>query len=190
MQLLKSGIQIGTLELPNRLVMPPMATGKSAADGGVTEELCEYYRQRARGGCIGLIIVEHAFVSPDGRASVGQLSLAGEEALPGLRKLTEAIHEVGGRVMAQLSHAGAAARREVTGCQPMGPSEGVLPRSPGGRELAREMTVEDIDRVTADFAAAAGRAKRAGFDGVEIHSAHGYLLDQFYSPLVNHRKDD
>lgn len=126
-------------------------------------------------------------MSQAGKASQGQLSIASDSDVEGLRQVVAAIHQNGTKALAQINHAGAAAKKEVTGCEPQGPSAVALPGPE--RPLAREMTQGDIDQLIADFARAAQRAKDAGFDGVELHSAHGYLLNQFYSPLTNKRAD-
>ena len=179
--MLKDPIVINKLQLRNRLVMPPMATGK--ADGGSpTEELERYYGLRARG--TGLIILEHEYVSPEGMAHSTQLSMAEDRVIPAYRRLTDAIHAEGCAVIAQISHAGAMAKD--SGLPAIGPSA----VSPFERVAApQEMSVQEIRRVTDCFARSAQRAMQAGFDGVEIHSAHGYLLNQFYSPLMNRRTD-
>lgn len=178
--LYKEPIQVGNLRLRNRIVMPPMATGK-AEDGAPGEEMTEYYRQRAAG--TGLVIVEHEYVMRQGMAHPGQLSMAADSVIPGYRKLTSAIHGEGAAVIAQLNHAGFKAMD--TGLPPAGPS--VMPTKEGASEA---MDLEQIRAVAAAFTAAAVRAKAAGFDGAEFHSAHGYLLNQFYSPLTNHREDE
>ena len=187
MKLLNTPVRIGGIELKNRIVMPPMATEKSEG-GGVSEALCRYYDEKTRNGAIGLVITEHCFVRPDGKASPRQLSIASDADVGGLSRLAAAIHANGAKAFAQISHAGAAAKAEVTGCPPIGPSAVPSPRAPGS--APREMDVAEIREIVSAFAQAAARAKRAGFDGVEIHSAHGYLLDQFYSPLTNHRGDE
>lgn len=187
MKLLNTPVRIGGIELKNRIVMPPMATEKSEG-GGVSEALCRYYDEKTRNGAIGLVITEHCFVRPDGKASPRQLSIASDADVEGLSRLAAAIHANGAKAFAQISHAGAAAKAEVTGCLPIGPSAVPSPRAPGS--TPREMDVTEIREIVSAFAQAAARAKRAGFDGVEIHSAHGYLLDQFYSPLTNHRGDE
>ena len=187
MSLFTSPIMIKNLQLKNRLVMPPMATAKSS-NGLVSEQLTAYYQEKAEGGHIGLVITEHSFISPEGKAHPGQLSIADDSDVPGLQTLTETIHSCGSPVFAQINHAGIAARD--TGFPVYGPS---AVRSPRARDaecpLPIAMSQADIQKVTADFASAAGRAKAAGYDGVEIHSAHGYLLNQFYSPLTNRRTD-
>lgn len=189
MSILNTPIAVNGTVLRNRLVMPPMATGKSTEDGRVTDSLCAYYRERAAGGCIGLIITEHSFVSPEGKAGHGQLSAARDDDIPALRQLVESIHAEDTKVMAQISHAGGAARREVTGMRALSPSGLRLPRDPADAPASDAMTEGDIEKVVQDFAAAASRVRAAGYDGVEIHAAHGYLLNQFFSPLTNRRTD-
>lgn len=177
----KDTIRVNQLTLRNRIVMPPMATGK-AQDGAPTQELVSYYAARARG--TGLIIVEHAYVSPEGKAHRGQLSVAEDSVIPAYRALTEAVRREGAAIFAQINHAGAQA--QDTGLPALSPSGISLKQ---GEPARREMTLEEIERVKESFAAAALRVKAAGFDGVEVHSAHGYLLNQFYSPLTNRRRD-
>ena len=178
---LREPVFINSLRLRNRIVMPPMATGK--ADGGKPDEkLIAYYAARAR--ATGLIIVEHEYVAREGMANATQLSMADDAAVPAYRLLTGAIHKEGAAVFAQINHAGALAR-----------DTGLPAKSPSGVSIwdkvaeTSAMTAEDIDFVKDAFKKAALRAKDAGFDGVEIHSAHGYLLNQFYSPLTNCRTD-
>ena len=174
-------LQLKHFTLRNRIVMPPMATGK-AVNGAPGEDLVEYYRVRARG--TAMIIVEHEYIMPQGMAHAGQLSMSDDSVIPAYRKLTDAIHEQGAKVIAQINHAGAKAKDN--GFTPVGPSavafqDGMVPAA---------LTQEGIKEIIDAFAAAAVRAKTAGFDGVEIHSAHGYLLNQFYSPIMNHRTDE
>lgn len=180
--LIAQPLTINQKTLRNRIVMPPMATHKSV-HGAPPEDLIEYYADRA--DATAMIIVEHAYVSPEGMASKGQLSMADDSVIPACKKLTDAIHRKGAIVIAQISHAGAAARD--TGCRTIAPSPFTLR---DGFPTPQEMTLADIRRVTGCFVDAAMRAKASGFDGVEIHSAHGYLLNQFYSPLTNHRTDE
>lgn len=187
MHLLNTPIKIGNLDLKNRLVMPPMATAKSSENGEVTAQLCDYYGEKTAGGYIGLVITEHSYVSMEGKASKGQLSIADDSTVEGLRRLTDTIHENESKVIAQINHAGGVANPQITGRPALGVSTVVMPKFPG---TPTAMTRQDIRKVVEDFAAAAARAKKAGFDGVEIHSAHGYLLNQFYSPLTNTRTDE
>ena len=185
--MLLNAIQIGSLTLKNRLVMPPMATGKTDA-GHVTEELISHYRDRARFSDPGLIILEHAFIAPAGRANAGQLSIAGDDCIVGLTKLVQAIHAAGSAVFAQLNHAGSGAEPETPGVN-LSASAIASPRKPESG-VPREMTRAEILLTEADFVRAALRAVKAGCDGVELHSAHSYLLNQFYSPLTNRRNDE
>lgn len=180
-------ITINHLTLNNRLVMPPMATAKADERDCVTDDICAYYQERAKYGKIGLIITEHCYIHLQGKAHPGQLSIADDETIPAFERLTACIHDEGVRVFAQLSHAGTAAASIITGQQPVGPSPVCHPKQ--REELPTSMTTRQIHEVTVWFAQAALRAKQAGFDGVEIHSAHGYLLNQFFSPLTNHRTD-
>ena len=188
--MIETPVRAGNLVLKNRLVMPPMATEQSAG-GEVTDALVNYYDEMSAGGYLGLIVQEHAFVTLQGKASPNQVSFAEDACIPGLRRITEVIHKNGVPVIAQLNHAGNAARREVTGMEAVSASSTLNPRMMSGEKktLPREMTQADIDRVIGCFADAAERAQKAGYDGVEIHSAHGYLLNQFYSPLTNRRTD-
>lgn len=187
MNTLNSPIKIRNLELKNRLVMPPMATAKATEQGKVTQQICDYYNEKSLGGYLGLMITEHSYVSLEGKAGRGQISIAEDEDIEGLKKLTEVIHKNNSRVIAQLSHAGGAAKNEITGKTVYGASAFAMPKT---GFVPEEMTLTEIQKVVEDFAKAALRAKQAGFDGVEIHSAHGYLLNQFYSPLTNKRTDD
>lgn len=187
MNILNTPITIGKLEIKNRLVMPPMATSKATDTGTVTQQLFDYYNEKSAGGYIGLIITEHFYVSIEGKAGKGQVSISNDNDVSELEKLVKVIHENGSKVMAQISHAGGAAKTEITGKSVLGASAIEMPKT-GIRPL--EMEKQDIAKVIKDFTAAAVRAKMAGFDGVEIHSAHGYLLNQFYSPLTNKRIDE
>ena len=185
-------IHIGNLELKNRVVMPPIATYRSTEDGKVTDEMLAYYGERAKHGHIGLIVTEHSYITLQGKAKARQMSISSDEDVDGLRKLTEAIHQKGTKAFAQLNHAGSAAMSESSGMPAVAPSAVKLPVTPplGGKELPQELTAREIDTIVREFSDAALRAKAAGYDGVEIHSAHGYLLNQFYSPLTNKRSDE
>ncbi|MBK5253338.1 MAG: NADH:flavin oxidoreductase [Peptostreptococcaceae bacterium] len=175
------------LTLKNRLVMPPMATEKSENGGRVSKELLDYYDEKSKGGYISLIIIEHSFITQKGRASEGQLSVADDGDTEGLKKLANTIHKNGSKAVMQISHAGSAASENVTGYEPVGPSPIANPRK---GEIPKELSIKEIKDIIENFAKAAGRVKEAGFDGVEIHSAHGYMLNQFFSPLTNKRTDE
>lgn len=190
MKYIKESIKIKNVEIRNRLVMPPMAISK-ANDGTVTQELIDYYDEKSKGGHIGLIIIEHCYVNKQGMASPGQLSISRDSDIEGLKKITETIHKNNTKVIVQISHAGSSANPKFTGF-PSVSASAVLNEGATGKNniVPEEMNEADIEKVIHDFAEAARRAKEAGFDGVEIHSAHAYLLNQFYSPLTNKRKDE
>ena len=178
-------ISLGSAAIPNRIVMPPMMTGFADIDGRATERTKRYYQSRAEGGA-GLIIVEMACVTEDERGMYRQLSIWSDDYVPGLRSLTDAIHSGGAKTFIQLQHAGREARRSREGGTAVAPSS-----VPGGlREgIPRELTTDEIREIVRDFASAAIRARDAGFDGVEFHGAHIYLIWQFLSPLANKRQD-
>ncbi|MDO5521908.1 MAG: NADH:flavin oxidoreductase [bacterium] len=189
MDYLNKSIEINHVEIKNRLVMPPMATSASK-DGSVTEKLLKYYDEKSAGGFIGLIITEHSYINPQGMANPGQVSIGKDSDIEGLRELAQTIHNNGTKVIAQISHAGSSASQKVTGMPIVSASAIVNPAvTARNGELPEAMDLDQIEAVVNDFALAAKRAKEAGFDGVEIHSAHGYLLNQFYSPLTNKRTD-
>jgi 2,4-dienoyl-CoA reductase-like NADH-dependent reductase (Old Yellow Enzyme family)/thioredoxin reductase len=176
---------IGSLELKNRLVMPPMGTNYALKDGTVTQRQIDYYEERAGGG-VGLVIVEISCVdSPVGKAGVRQICIDDDRFIPDLSRLAEAIKRHGVKAAIQIHHAGRQTSAKFTGHQPVAPSP--IP-APAG-EQPRELTLSEIAILVGRFAEAAERAKRAGFDGVEIHGAHGYLISQFLSPLSNRRQD-
>lgn len=178
----------GRLHLKNRLVMPPMATSKALPDGSMSDGLLGYYDEKSRGGAIGLIVTEHCYVTRQGMNRVGQPSIADDGTIDGWRRLVEVIHGNGSKVAMQINHAGAASSAAATGFDVVGPSDVPSPTGPG--ETPRPLTRDEIAAIVAQFAAAARRVKAAGFDGVEIHAAHGYLLNQFFSPLTNKRTDE
>ncbi len=188
MSYVRKPLQAGSLVLANRLVMPPMATAKANADGSVSQAVLDYYAEKTEGGYLSLVIIEHSFIHLAGKASERQLSIADDNAIPGYKKLADIIHRNGAKAIVQINHAGSAADHEVTGKAPVGPSAIANPRK--GRIIPHELTAQEIRGLVADFQQAARRVKEAGFDGVEIHSAHGYLLNQFFSPLTNQRKDE
>jgi len=177
--------RIGRMELKNRVVMPPMVTRYATDDGFVTERTKDYYEARARGGA-GLIIVEATYVHRQGWAFANQIGISEDKFIPKLSELTDAVHKHGARIGIQLHHGGRQAKEALSGLQPVAPSP--LPIADG--EMPREMTVEEIADAVTYFAEAALRARKAGFDGVELHAAHGYLIDQFLSPISNKRKDE
>lgn len=177
-------INIRSLTLANRIVMPAIHLGYTP-DGFITDNVVEFYVERAAGG-VGFIIVGGCPVDEygGGRFMTG---LSDDEFVPGLKRVTQAIHEHGVPVAAQLYHAGRYSLSEHIGRQAVAPS---AVKSAFTREIPREMTLEDIQSTIASFADAADRAQEAGFDAVEISASAGYLLSQFLSPLTNLREDD
>ena len=185
--------RIRRMELKNRLVMPPMGTNMGTLDGHVTEETRCYYKERARGG-VGLVIVETTCVdAPVGKTTAYQLAIDDDKFIPGLSQLAETIHQYGARAVSQLQHAGRGAKSSITGIQPVAPSPVPMPYGTivaYEGELPRELTVGEIKELVRKFAQGAQRAKRAGFDGVEIHSTGYYLIAQFLSSTANIRQDE
>jgi len=173
--------------LANRLVMPPMATSKAEIDGKVSKAILDYYARKSEGGYISLIIIEHSYITQEGKASEHQLSISDDSVVEGLKELSSIIHHNGSKTVMQINHAGSAASKEVTGSDSVGPSAVANPRL---GSVPKELTRDEIKEVINAFKESARRTKEAGFDGVEIHSAHGYLLDQFFSPLTNKRTDE
>ena len=175
--------RIGSLRTRNRIVYPPMVTNYCAPDGSVTDRFLAYHLERARGGT-GLSIMEASMILPEGRAFPNQLGVHDDALIPGLRRLTDALHSAGGSCAIQLCHPGRQTTAAICGCQPMSPSP-VIFRG----EETRAMTAEDMERVRHAYAAAAVRAREAGFDAVEIHAGNGYLPQQFHSRFTNRRED-
>ena len=177
------------LELKNRLIMPPMATAKAGSNGEVTEEILKYYDEKTSHGLFAAVIVEHNYVDPLGMAHKNQMSVSKDSDIEGLKKLSSIIKKNGSKAILQISHAGSMAKKEVTGHQCLAPSP---VKSPTGNnpQIPHELTKAEIEKLKKQFIDAAIRVKEAGFDGVEIHSAHGYLLNQFLSPLSNKREDE
>jgi 2,4-dienoyl-CoA reductase-like NADH-dependent reductase (Old Yellow Enzyme family) len=173
--------------LRNRIVMPPLWSGKAGPDGLATDAHVAYHQVRAAAGC-GLVIVEHAFVDGRGRHTPTQLSLASDAAVPGLARVAAAVRDEGALACVQLAHAGSKGDPAVLGRAPVGPSAVAHPYA---RELGvpEALSQDEIADVVEAFAAAARRARDAGFDAVEVHAAHGFLLSQFLSPLTNWRVD-
>ena len=177
--------RIGRIVLRNRIVMPPMVTNFCTRTGEVTERLIQYLARRARGGT-GLIIAEGAYINKEGQGFSCEMGIYEDSLIPGLRRLTKAVQEQGGKIAVQLLHCGRQTRSELTGHPILAPSP--IP-CPVVGEMPAALSQVQIQKIIHDFAGAAARAQKAGFDAVEIHSAHGYLLHQFLSPLSNQRED-
>lgn len=176
--------EINGMALENRFVRSATWEGMAAGDGAVTPKLMATMTDLARGG-VGLIISSHSYVRPEGQAGPWQLGVYKDELIPGLKEMTAAVHHNGGKIVMQLSHAGIFASSKLTGQAPLAVSD-----HEDGKKPCREITGQDIREIVTAFADGARRAKAAGFDGVEMHSAHGYLLSQFLSPVFNRRQDE
>lgn len=176
-------IQLRGKTAPNRLVLPPMLTMAHEINGMATETHCRHYAQRAADG-IGLVIVECTAISPHGRNSPGELGLYSQGHIAPMARLAQGIKEHGALALVQLHHSGRSTPAEICR-QPFAPSGEVLP---DGR-IVQAMNPAQIHHTINAFAAAALRAMEAGFDGVELHGCHGYLLNQFASPTANRRTD-
>lgn len=182
--------KIGTLELKNRIAKAPQSSGMNNKDGTVSERAIRYYRDQAKGGT-GMIIVEYAYVDEIGSKSAHcHLGISNDEHIPGLAWLAENIREMGAVPAIQIEHCG---RQKFLGTQPIkAPSAIAWPNlylQHGLEAVPQELTIPEIHEIVKCFGDAALRAKKAGFELVEIHGAHGYLLTNFFSPTTNHRTD-
>ncbi|MCP4896105.1 MAG: NADH:flavin oxidoreductase [bacterium] len=175
------------IQLTNRLVRSATWEGLADEDGGVTSPLVQTYEQLADGG-IGLIISSYLYVQPVGKQTPGQVGIYSDALLPGITRLATAVHERGGKIVGQIVHCGGQAdSRTNGGLHPVAPS---AVESPGYRETPQALSRMEIDEIVYSFADAARRLRDAGFDGVQLHGAHGYLLAQFLSPSRNVRTDE
>ena len=190
---LLSPLAVGSLSIPNRLIMSPLTRCRAGADRVPTELMAEYYRQRAGAG---LIISEATSVSPQGVGYYGTPGIWSAEQVNGWQLVTDAVHAAGGRIFLQLWHVGRISDPELLGGDlPVAPS--AIPAAGRVRQLRpvrpyvtpRALETEEIAGIVDDFRRGAENAQRAGFDGVEIHAANGYLIDQFLQDSTNHRTD-
>jgi 2,4-dienoyl-CoA reductase-like NADH-dependent reductase (Old Yellow Enzyme family) len=176
-----SKYKIGKMELKNRFARSATWDATANEDGSVTEKSISLYQALAEGG-VGLIITGHIFVERQGKAGAGQYGIHSNEMIPGLKKLTDTVHKSGARIAAQLAHAGLySLEREETAK--------VVSEIPQVKRLQHEMTDSEISELIETFAVAAKRSVEAGFDAIQLHGAHGYLMSQFLSPLYNRRND-
>lgn len=179
-------IEIGPLLIRNRVMMPAMATCYATSDCQVTEQMIGYYARRAEGG-VGLIIIEAVCIdNPGGRAIPHQLCIDQDRYMEGLSRLAEAVRSRGAKVALQLHHAGP--NTHLEGAHPVAPSPVPMLHRPNA--IPRELSRGEIKEIVRKFALGAGRAKRSGFDAVELLCAHGYLLNRFLSPHANRRQDE
>jgi 2,4-dienoyl-CoA reductase-like NADH-dependent reductase (Old Yellow Enzyme family) len=177
---------INGMTLQNRLARSATWEGMCAADGRPFPKLISFYRDLARGR-VGLIITGYTFVSPEGKQLPGKMGIHTDAFADVMKDMTRAVHEEGGKICIQLVHAGGQTDSGNAGRQPIAPSAVKIEQYP---ELPAEMTGDDITRVITAFGDGARRAKDWGFDAVQLHGAHGYLINQFLSPLANQRQDD
>lgn len=179
--------KVGELEVENRFVRSATHDFMASADGLVTERQVRLYSELSRGG-VGLIMTGHAFVHPAGKASPRQIAVHDDRFTAGLASLAAAVHGSGpARVFLQLAHAGRQTKRSLCGTTPVSPS---AVYDPATKVMPRELEAAEIRGLIQAFVSAAVRARAAGFDGVQIHAAHGYLLSSFLSPHTNRRADE
>ena len=184
MTLLFTPNKIGSLSTPNRIVRSATAERMAEPDGRPVPQLKELYKNLVRGG-VGLIITGHMYVHQSGKAHVEMTGIYNDDLIPHLAKLADAVHNKHGRIVVQINHAGMKANAEDV-------SEAIAPSAidaPFLSRPAREITSKEIESVIQAYGNAARRCQESGFDGVQIHAAHGYLISQFLSPFVNRRTD-
>lgn len=179
-------LTIKGLEVKNRIVLPPMAMDLADEDGLVTEEVKQHYAKMANME-LGTIILGNNYIDIKGKNSAGQLAIDRDECIEGLSEIADTIHKQGVACGVQINHAGSATASSITGHKIIGPSAIVHPKS---TEVPDEMSTDEINDIKRYFREATARVKKAGFDFVEIHGCHGYLLNQFLSPLTNARIDE
>ena len=184
MSILFDPVNIGKMEVKNRFVRSATAESASDETGAISDKLIDLYRDLAAGD-VGLIVTGHAYVQPNGRCSTNQIGIYGDELVPGLKKLADEVHKASPdcRIAVQIAHAGRQASRQNEG-DVVAPSD-----VPGSNLTARAMTDAEIEECIDSFVDAAERVKLAGFDAVQMHSAHGYLISSFNSPYTNRRTD-
>ena len=181
-----SPFRIGNMELKNRIVMPSMATHFAGEDGSVNDRHIAYYRRRVKGG-VGYVTFEHTGILKQGRAFPNMALIHTDQQVPSFRRLVEAIHRENGKIVIQINHAGRQTSSSFTGSPIVAPSPIACPVR---NEMPQELSLEEIQKIIEGFALAAWRVKETGADGVEIHMAHGYLINQFLSPFSNRRTDE
>ena len=177
---------INGMTMRNRMVRSATWEGMCEQDGRPTEKLINCYRDLAQGG-IGLIISGYTFVRPDGKQFPGKMGIHTDEFARVYEELTSSVHDAGGKIAVQLVHAGGQTDANNAGRQPLAPSAVQVDQF---QEMPAELTKDEISEIIAAFAEGARRAKAWGFDGVQLHGAHGYLINQFLSPLTNRRTDE
>lgn len=177
---------INGMAIPNRMIRSATWEGMCDVDGRPTKKLMDYYRVLARGG-IGLIISGYTFVRPEGKQLPGKMGIHSDDFEAEMVGLSKAVHDEGGKICIQLVHAGGQTGTEAAGRKPVAPSAVKVDQFP---EIPEALTRHEIQDIVAAFGEGARRAKRWGFDAVQLHGAHGYLINQFLSPLTNRRSDE
>jgi len=186
MSILFSPAKIGQLEVRNRFIRSATNDGVAGPNGEVTDEVVKVYKRLAKGG-VGLIITGHMYVEPFGKGSRNQIAIDKDEAMPGLKRIVDVVHDNGEKVVFQISHCGRLTKKETIGRTPMAPSS--IHRDLVNYSKPIEANEEDINLWIQAFALGAKRAFDVGADGVQLHGAHGFLISQFLSPFFNHRTD-
>jgi 2,4-dienoyl-CoA reductase-like NADH-dependent reductase (Old Yellow Enzyme family)/thioredoxin reductase len=174
--------------LKNRLISAPCERNYANTDGSVTQKYIDYLVERAKGG-VGLINVESIYIDPVGRGHIRQLGIHDDKLIPGLKRMTDAVHAHGAKIAAHIYAAGREASSYITGLQPIAPSN-VPCKVLAGGDVPRELTLEEIKDQIEKFGDAARRSVAAGFDVIVVHGAHGYIIGQFLSPFSNKRTDE
>jgi 2,4-dienoyl-CoA reductase-like NADH-dependent reductase (Old Yellow Enzyme family)/thioredoxin reductase len=184
-----SPIKVGSLELKNRFVIPPMATTLANEDGTMSQALIDYWVTRAKGGW-GLMIIEFTAIDPLGKVGPCHPCIWNDDFVDGLKQLTDAVHQYGAKIAIQLSHTGRQTQRRIIGIPGAQPVSASPIPCPLDREIPKELSSEEVYTLIDKFGEAAVRSLNAGFDAIEIHGAHGYLLAQFMSAYSNKRVDE
>lgn len=179
-------IRIGTLDLPARLFKTATAETRASEDGFVTQDVIDFYVPMAKGGT-PLIITGNIYISQQAKSAPHQLGVDDDDKIPGLARMVDAVHAHGSKMFAQLNHCGRQVVPDFVGAGDVVSASDTKDLLTGTRP--RAMPIKEIHRIVEDFADAASRCQRAGFDGVQMHSANGYLLSQFLTPYTNRRKD-
>ena len=187
MSILFTPLNLGNIQIKNRFVQSATYEVMAAETGEVSDKLIKRYQRLAKGE-VGLIIPGYMYVHPLGRSYKHQTGIHNDAMIPGLRRLVETVHKEGAKIVFQLAHAGRQTTKSMIGETPLGPSSSG--RNPITFIKPKEMRADQIEEVIQAFAIATNRAVEAGVDGIQLHAAHGYLINQFISPFFNHRKDD
>lgn len=185
MEILFEPIRINSMLLKNRFVRTATAERIASPNGGITQGMVNLYTRLARGG-VGLIITGHSYIHPLGKADRRMTGIHNDGLIPALKKFVDGVHKLKTKIVMQINHCGGMRDKDMGEETPIGPS--TIEYKPLGI-ISRRMALKEIEEVIDLFAQASRRVKKAGFDGVQIHSVHGYLINQFLSPLTNKRED-